>query len=449
VLDRSSETSYAEAIVETITQPLLVLDAELRVETANPAFLRQFEVAPEATLGRPVYELGNGQWDIPELRRLLEEVLSKEGHVEGYRVEHEFETIGERIMLLNAHRMRRANAPDLILLAISDVTERGRLLFELEGHKEFAGKLIDSVREALIVLGWDLRVHFANKSFYDTFKVAPEDTRGRLVYELGNGQWDIPELRRLLEDILPRENSFDDFEVEHAFEQIGRRVMLLNARRLDHLDLILLAIRDVTEERQAAGRQKALTGELQHRVKNILNSVSALASQTRRRSRTLDEFMAAFEARLGALGRTQDLIVRSPLETAGLHELARLELEAVGAHEGKNFIVEGPTVRLSPHDAQAMAMAIHELTTNAAKYGALSAAGGTIAITWRVERRNDRPHLSFHWREHGVRIASTDPTRGFGSQVIEKSLPYMLGGTAELTFKADGVGCRLEFSLPG
>ena len=208
-------------------------DCAWRLRTGH---LQQFEVEPAETLGRLVYDLGDGQWNIAGLRRLLEEVLSEDGTVVDYRVEHEFESIGERVMLVNGNRMRRENTTDTILLAITDITERERLRFELEGQKEFAEKLIDSVRELLVVLGWDLRVHFANESFYTRFAVTREETEGRLIYELGNRQWDIPRLRLFLEQILPKDNSFDDYEMEHEFESIGKRTMLLNGRRLDHMN---------------------------------------------------------------------------------------------------------------------------------------------------------------------------------------------------------------------
>jgi hypothetical protein len=94
-------------------------------------------------------------------------------------------------------------------------------------------------------------VQSANQSFYDTFKVDPAETEGRMVYDLGNRQWNIPELRRLLGEVLPDNEFLENFEVEHEFETIGRRIMLLNARRVDHLQLILLAIEDITERRRA------------------------------------------------------------------------------------------------------------------------------------------------------------------------------------------------------
>jgi len=436
------------AIVAAIAQPLLVLNGNLRVVSANPAFLRQFQVDAEATVGRPVYELGNRQWDIPELRRLLEALTNGDGSVEDYRVEHAFENIGVRIMRLNAKHMPREGAPNRILLAISDDTESERLRFELEGQKDFSEKLIDSMREALLVLRSDLRVHSANGSFYERFKVGPEETVGRLIYQLGNGQWDIPELRRLLEDVLPGQTSFDDYEVEHEFHALGRRIMLLNARRLDPFDLILLAIRDITEQRRAAIRQTALLGELHHRVKNLLGNVRALAIQTRRHSLDLDGFFAAFEARLGALARAQDLLVASPPKAVALHDIVRLELAAAGADDGNNVSVDGPVVELSPQDAQAVGMTIHELATNAAKYGALLVPGARIEISWAIRRRPGRTYLSLDWRERGVPIHNTRPPKGFGSQVIEESLPHMLGGSATLTFHRDGAACRLEFPLP-
>jgi PAS domain S-box-containing protein len=438
----------AAAIVATIRQPLLVLDDGFRVELANPAFLEQFGVRCEETVGRQLYELGNRQWDIPALRRLLEAVLRRDERVQEYRVVHDFERIGRRTMVLDARRLSRPGAPDGILLAISDVTEREQLLLDREGRREFAEKLIDSVREGLVVLGWDLRVRSANRSFYQTFHVERAETEGRPLYQLGNGQWNIPRLRQLLEEILPRATRFDDFEVEHEFEHLGRRVMLLNACRLHHERLILLAIRDVTEQRRAGAQRAALMLELQHRVKNILNNVRAIASQTRQSSRTLDQFMEAFGARLGALARAQGLVARGPLEKVALGDLVGFELAASGGQEGSSFTLCGPTVSFSPRDAQAIAMAIHELTTNAAKYGALSVGSGHVEVAWRTERRDARAHLWLRWRERGLQLQDTAPAKGFGARVIEDSLPYILGGTSRLSFHPDGVECVMEFPLP-
>jgi PAS domain S-box-containing protein len=116
--------------------------------------------------------------------------------------------------------------------------------------------IVDTVWEPLVVLDADLRVVSANRSFYETFQVDPELTGGQLLYELGNGQWNLPELRRLLEEIVPHNTVLDDFSVEHTFPRIGRKTMLLNARKLyspaNNTALLLLAIEDITERTRAA-----------------------------------------------------------------------------------------------------------------------------------------------------------------------------------------------------
>jgi PAS domain S-box-containing protein len=186
----------------------------------------------------------------------------------GYRVEHHFEQIGRRIMLLNATPIVGDGTVNNILLAISDLTEREQERFELEGQKEYAEKIVDASRDALLILGWNLRVRTANETFYKQFQVDPAETEGRLVYELGNGQWDIPVLRELLEKVLPNNNAFDDFQVEHDFENIGHRVMMLNGRRIDHMQLILLAIEDITERR----RYENAIGASEKRLRKVLET---------------------------------------------------------------------------------------------------------------------------------------------------------------------------------
>src|SRR6202046_2298664 len=122
-----------------------------------------------------------------------------------------------------------------------------------EDIQTYALNIVDTVREPLLILDTTLRVQSANRAFYQTFHVTSEETENRLIYELGNGQWDIPDLRRLLEDIVPKSSVFNDFELEHTFPVIGHKVIILNARRLQagrHGELLVLAMKDVTERRR-------------------------------------------------------------------------------------------------------------------------------------------------------------------------------------------------------
>ena len=143
----------------------------------------------------------------------------------------------------------------------------------VEDIQNYAQNIVDTVREPLLILDATLRVRSANRAFYQTFHVTPAETEGRLIYELGNGQWDIPDLRTLLEDIVPKSSVFDDFELEHTFPAIGRRVMLLNARKLQaghHGELLVLAMEDVTARKRA---EEALlkAGALQSAIFNSAN----------------------------------------------------------------------------------------------------------------------------------------------------------------------------------
>ncbi|MFN0131547.1 MAG: PAS domain S-box protein [Phycisphaerales bacterium] len=142
------------------------------------------------------------------------------------------------------------------VLVFRDISERQRHETLLKDAADYARNILGTLRHAFLVLDKTLRVVSANRSFYDRFRVAPEQTEGRFVYELGDGEWDIPRLRELLEEVLPRNHSFEDFEVEHDFpRELGRKVLLLNARRIlrqgNHSELILLAIEDITERRRA------------------------------------------------------------------------------------------------------------------------------------------------------------------------------------------------------
>ncbi len=293
-------SEYSESIINTVREPLIVLDQNLRVVTVGRSFYDFFKVNPEETVGQLIYDLGNKQWDIPKLRELLEDILPKKVSFDNYEVEHNFSTIGRRIMLLNARQIQRASGKErIILLAIEDITERREIENGLEKTRkelevikksadeasEFAESVINTVREPLISLDQDLRVVTVSRSFYDFFKVNPEETVGQLIYDLGNKQWDIPKLRELLEEILPQKVSFDNYEVEHNFSTIGRRIMLLNARQIQRAlgkeRIILLAIEDITERR-----------EIENGLEKAHEELKDLATELKRTALVKSEFLA-------------------------------------------------------------------------------------------------------------------------------------------------------------
>ncbi len=159
------------------------------------------------------------------------------------------------------------------VLVFRDITERRKAERAVQDALAYAEAIVATVREPLVVLDGDLRVRTANRSFYSTFRVRPEDTEGQLLYDLGNRQWAIPALRKLLEDVLPQNTAFNDFSVEHEFPSIGRKVMLLNARKLfrqgNHSELILLAIEDVTALREEQWARREAEVRFTEMVKNV------------------------------------------------------------------------------------------------------------------------------------------------------------------------------------
>jgi two-component system cell cycle sensor histidine kinase PleC len=291
---------YAESIINTVREPLIVLDQDLRVVTASRSFYEVFKVKPEETVGQLIYDLGNKQWDIPKLRELLETILPLKTTFDNYEVEHDFSAIGRRIMLLNARQIQRVLGKErIILLVIEDITERKEIEAGLEKTRqelevikrtadeasEFSESIINTVREPLIALDQDLRVVSVSRSFYEVFKVNPKETVGQLIYDLGNKQWDIPKLRELLETILPQKTTFDNYEVEHDFSTIGRRIMLLNARQIQRVmgkeRIILLAIEDITERR-----------EIENGLEKAHEELEQLATELTRTAKVKSEFLA-------------------------------------------------------------------------------------------------------------------------------------------------------------
>ncbi|MDP2853744.1 MAG: PAS domain-containing sensor histidine kinase, partial [Smithellaceae bacterium] len=255
--------------------------------------------------------------------------------------------VGRRIMLLNARQIERASGKErIILLAIEDITERKEIEAGLEKTRKelavikktadevsaFAESVINTVREPLISLDQNLRVVTVSRSFYEFFKVNPEDTVGKLIYDLGNRQWDIPKLRELLENILPEKASFDNYEVEHDFTGVGRRIMLLNARQIERASgkerIILLAIEDITERKEIeAGLEKAhgelleLAAELRHTARVKSEFLANMSHELRTPLNSINGFSEVlFDETFGPLNEKQKKYVNNVL-TSGKHLL--------------------------------------------------------------------------------------------------------------------------------
>jgi len=331
-----------------------------------------------------------------------------------------------------------------------------------DATSDFAQSIINTVREPLLSLDQDLRVVTVSRSFYEMFEVKPEETVGQLIYDLGNKQWDIPKLRELLEEILPRQATFDDYEVEHDFANIGHRIMLLNARQIRQAPgkehIILLAIEDITTRREAEKKIAALLEEkdlilkeVHHRIKNSMNTIKSLLLL---QAQSIIDPMAvnALEdtvSRVSSMMILYDKLYRSNdyAEMSAGTYLGPLVDEIIA-----NF-PNGGAITIIKHfddftiDArvmQSIGIIINELLTNIMKYAFIGRSAGTIQVT---ATRHDGI-ASITVQDNGTGIPANvdfENTPGFGLMLV-RTLTEQIGGTIRLERK-NGTTVILEFKI--
>ena len=445
---------YAETIVGAVRQPLLVLDAKLRIQSANPAFYDLFKVSAKETLGSLLYDLGNGQWDIPALRALLEEVLSKNREVTGYEVEHGFRDIGRRYMLLNASRLDQGGGRDeLILLAIEDITERKHAEGAAKQRAEDVAKqlaaIVESSDDAIISKTLDGTITSWNEGARRLFGYEPEEIVGKSIMTLSP-----PDRREEEEDILGRLQRGEHIHHYETRRQCKDGSIVWVSLTVSPIkDAAGTAIgastiaRDMTERRRADQHRKTLMAELNHRVKNTMAVVQSIASQTLGHASSLDEAREAFSSRLLNLANAHDVLTRESWQSANLGDIISDTVKPHGGGENR-FRIEGPDVRLTPSASLAISMALHELSTNAAKYGALSSKGGHVVIVWRIEGVDGNRRLVLHWEETGGPEVAKPKRKGFGSRLIERALASELGGDVSVDYASSGLVCTIMAPLP-
>jgi PAS domain S-box-containing protein len=202
--------------------------------------------------------------------------------------------------------------------------------------------------------------------------------------------------------------------------------------------------RDITRRKQAEERQDQLIAELDHRVKNVLARVAVVAMHTRQSQRTMDEFVKALDGRLQSMASAHGLLSQSRWYGVGLTDLIRRQLAPYTTEV--NTRISGPDVMLTPAQTQALAMVIHELVTNAAKYGALSSPDGTVSVSWDLTR-TVLGTLRITWQELGGPPVAAPLHCSYGSSLIRDLIPHELDGAVDLTFPGEGVCCRITFPL--
>lgn len=317
-----------------------------------------------------------------------------------------------------------------------------------------AAAIVDTVREPLIVLDRDLRVVTASRSFFQTFGVERQDTEGRMFYELGDGQWNIPALRNLLEEVIPEQHIIEAYEVEHDFPTIRRRKMLLNARQVidEETSLLLLAIEDVTERRNAERekdellRQKEmLLQEMQHRVANSLQIIASILMLKARTVQSEETRLHLQDAHHRVMSVAT---VQQQLQASGLGDKIEigpylsklcdiLAKSMIGDRRPLSLKVEADAGSAVSGEAVSIGLIITELVINALKHAFPSGSEGEILVRYVVDGANWR--LSVSDNGVGLRNEGRGHVRtGLGTSIVE-ALARQLKAHVEVSSRSPGM----------
>jgi len=309
--------------------------------------------------------------------------------------------------------------------------------------------LADSIPQLAWMAQPDGWIFWYNKRWYDYTGTTLADMEGwgwRRVHHPDHVERVVARIQRSWETGEPWEDTFPLKSRDGTWRWFLSRAMPI---RNDEGEVIRWfgTNTDITDMREAEERQKLLLDELNHRVKNTLTAVQSLARQSARGAPDVDSFMERFEARLLTLSRAHTLLANDVWQGAGLTEIVSESLAAFVEDESR-VSISGPPVRLAPTAAVTLGMAVHELITNAVRYGALSAPEGKVDIQWKLDLEGgSEPALEFIWRERaGPKVTNVGP-RGFGSRLIEQGLTRELSGEVELLFAEDGALCRMRLPL--
>ncbi|MBN3905980.1 MAG: PAS domain-containing protein [Nostoc sp. NMS1] len=479
-------------LLASINIPILILTSDLRVRRFTPMAQRLFNLIP-ADAGRPLSDI-RANLNIPDLEPLILEVLDTLSIKE-----LEVQTLGGHWYNLRIRPYRTTeNQIDGVVLVLIDIDVLKRSAATLEEARNYAEAIVETVQVPLIVLNSDFRVNKANHSFYETFQVSPSETAQSLIFELGNGQWNLPGLRSLLEDILANDTTIQNLEVEHRFEQIGLKTMLLNGWKIiqqGEAQRILLTIEDISDRKQfdlersqllaqeQSARQQAqianrakdeFLSNLSHELRNPLNTILGWAQLFRTRDLDSSAVTRALEviersARMQAQ-LIDDMLDLSRITSGKLHLNTRLiDLVSVvdAAIESIEFSAEAKSIQIVSQlnsatvvgDFDRLQQVLWNLLTNAIKF---TSPGGQVEITLEAVythaeiRVSDTgvgipadllPYVFERFRQGNSSSSKTTQGLGLGLSIV-RHLVELHGGTVQAQSPGEGEGTTIIIRLP-
>ena len=346
-----------------------------------------------------------------------------------------------------AGKVAEGETPAPVATPVTDLTRIGYALSTAAARRRTSEERLQQLASSGLmgILFGDVHggISFANDAFLETIgRTRAEFLNGVIRWdEITPAEWlpvDAAHIREAQEH-----GSCTPYEKEYLRPD-GSRVPVLVGFALSgpQRDQSVAFILDISVQKNLQEQQKLLLHELHHRVKNTLATVQSIANSSTRHARDFEEFRLSFAERISALARSHTLLMQHDWREIELRELLVQETQAY-ASAGR-VLLDGPVVALPPQMALALGLAVHELVTNAAKYGGLSVPDGKLRVTWNVMPVQDAPRLTLHWRESGGPPVTPPTRKGFGSQLLQRVLGAQIGGKAEMDYAPDGLRVTIE-----
>ena len=450
--DRAEQLRRANSdlrnVLESSQVAIVFLDASLQVQSFTPASAAVIPLAA-TDIGRPVTHF-EPRVDYPGLAQDAAHVLQSLATVEREVSARD----GSRRYLVRMLPYRRVdNFIAGVVVTFLDVTVAFQAEHAMRNSEERFRMMAEVVPAFLFIADGGGAWQYVNPPFYRFTGLAA----GAAV---GSGWWDAihsedaSAAHLAWADAIARGREIE-LELRLHRADGGETWFLLRAvPRLEQGAAVAWfgSCTDIDASRRSARRQRELLGELQHRVKNILAVVRSVVVRTVETSKTVDELSAHLSGRISAIARVQGMIARNAGNGVMLSELVDEELAAHGGHIDSQTEVSGPTVMLTGKAAEGLGLALHELTTNAIKFGAFAGASGRLRVAWRLFPLGvadpPRQRLVLEWQESGVPVTDLQPGRsGFGRELLESGLPYELGADTTLEFRPGGIRWVIQLEV--